>query len=420
MKRQPRLAPGLRAAVAVGLLGGPAVAQDLPTGGMSDCATITPGGSVLHVDQLTPDCVINWETFDVGAGFTVAFDQQSTWRGLNRVGGGQLSMIAGMLTADGTVYITNPAGIFFANGAVVDVGGIYAAAGSMSDEDFLARVDRFTALEGGVVNQTALLGEVVHLIGRQVFNLGSISADGGVVTMLAADNEVLLRESGGRTLVRVDGVDIALDLGVSPGGVPPTLTGPAGVENAGAISATGGQVILGAGDLYSLAIRNTGPINAAGGATQLAALGGTVIQQGPSLVTEELAMTGDTLFVDGDINADTARLNDPVVLGSNVLMEGEMDGTLAFSVLFASSVDGQPGEENQLDIDSAVATFLGDVGGQTRLGALDISDQAEIAGDVRTVDDLSFGGDTVFTGTPQVRMVSAAVAQPTCRAVLRP
>ncbi len=400
MNGHPRFGPGPRAAAVVvtGLLCVTGGAQDLPTGGTSDCATFTPGGTVLQVSQMTPHCVIDWASFDIGVGFTVAFDQQGTWRVLNRVGGDQFSTIAGTLSADGTVYITNPAGIYFANGAVVDVGGIYAAAGSMTDEDFLGGVDRFIALGGDVVNETALLGEVVHLIGRRVVNDGTISTGGGAVTMLAADNEVLLSEAGGRIMVRIDGVDLDPELGVSPGGVPPTLTGPAGVENAGAISAAAGQVVLGAGDLYSLAIRNTGTISAPGGETQLAALGGTVLQEGASLVADDLSLTGDVLFLDGDLNANNARLNDPVVVGSNVQIEGETTGTGAAGVVFASTVDSQIGENNDLDIDAAQATLVGDVGSSRRLGRLDLSDQAEIAGDVRTEGDLAFGGDTTFTG----------------------
>ena len=66
---------------------GPATAAmgQLPTGVHTDCATliIADGVPVLTIDQHTPDCVIDWDSFNIGAGFTVGFLQQSSsWRAL--------------------------------------------------------------------------------------------------------------------------------------------------------------------------------------------------------------------------------------------------------------------------------------------------------------------------------------------------
>ncbi len=375
----------------------------LPTGGHTDCATFlfADGVPVLTIDQHVSDCVIDWDTFNIGAGNTVSFLQQSSsWRVLNRVSGAEFSTITGSLTAPGTVYIVNPAGIYFTGGAVVDVGGIYAAAGSMSDTDFMAGVDRFTGLQGEVVNEGSLFGEVVHMIGRRVINDGTIAVN-GAVTMIAGENEILISETGGRILVRVDGTDLAHDLAVSPPGtVPPTLTGPAGVDNSGTINASGGQVVLGAGDLYSLAIRNTGAINATGGSAQLAALGGTVIHGGPgnTITADNLAMTGDVLFVDGDIHVQTARFNDPVIVGSNVTILPDTGDTGADSIVFASTVDSQAGEINNLWVESANTEFSGDVGSATRLGHVQITGDAVLGGDVQTAANLTFRGQVALNG----------------------
>ncbi|MHC4415971.1 MAG: two-partner secretion domain-containing protein [Planctomycetota bacterium] len=380
-------------------LASPCVAQDLPSGGQTDCAMLLYGEDALHVLQFTPNCVINWDTFDIGIGHLVDFNQLRSWRVLNRVTGDQFSRIAGTLRADGTVYIVNPAGIYFTGSAVVDVGGIYAAAAAITDEDFLAGVDQFTGLSGEVVNEGSLLGQVVHLIGRRVLNSGSITASGGTVTLLAGEQEVLIRETGGRILVRIDGVDLPPDLSVADGGVPPTSNGRAGVENTGSVNADHGQVILGAGDLYSLAIRNTGEISARGGSAQLTALGGTVVHGGTSgaIAAGDLSMTGDALLLDGNINADNARFNDPVIIGSDLLIEGETAGTDASSVLFASTVDSETNEQNTLDVNSANTILQDDVGAQSRLDNLDISGVAEVAGDVLTTNGLTFGDDATFT-----------------------
>ena len=84
----------------------------LPTGGHTDCATFLFADDVpiLTILQHHPDCVINWDTFNIGEGYTVGFLQQSSsWRVLNRVTGAAFSTIAGSLLAPGTVYIVNPA-----------------------------------------------------------------------------------------------------------------------------------------------------------------------------------------------------------------------------------------------------------------------------------------------------------------------
>ena len=379
----------------------------LPTGGHTDCATflIADGVPVLTIDQHTPDCVINWDSFNIGGGFTVSYLQQSSsWRVLNRVTGEEFSTIAGTLLAPGTVYIVNPAGIYFTGGAVVDVGGIYAAAGSMSDSDFLGGVDRFTGLQGEVVNEGSLFGRVVHMVGRSVLNNGTITVD-GAVTLIAGVNEVLISETGGRIMVRLDGTDLDRDLAVSPpGGVPPVLTGPAGVENSGTINAAGGHVVLGAGDLYSLAIRNTGAINASGGSVQLAAHAGTVLHGGPGnkITAGDLSMTGDVLFLDGDIDARTARFNDPVIIGSAVTIMadpgGALGGSEADSIVFASTVDSQAGEINNLWVESASTEFAGDVGSSARIGHLQVTGDAILGGNVRAVANVTFRGTIDLVG----------------------
>ena len=389
----------------VGAVIGPATIAmgQLPTGGHTDCATFLIADDVpaLTILQHISDCVIDWDTFNIGAGNTVSFLQQSSsWRVLNRVTGAEFSTITGSLIAPGTVYIVNPAGIYFTGGAVVDVGGIYAAAGSMSDADFMAGVDRFTGLQGEVVNEGSLFGRVVHMVGRRVINDGTIAVD-GVVTMIAGENEILISETGGRIMVRIDGTALARDLAVSPTGtVPPTLTGPAGVDNSGTINASGGQVVLGAGDLYSLAIRNTGAINASGGSAQLAALGGTVVHGGPgnTITADDLAMTGDVLFVDGDIHVQTARFNDPVIIGSNVTILPDTGDIGADSIVFTSTVDSQAGEINNLWVESASTEFARDVGGKTRLGHLQITGDAVLGGDVQTAVNLTFRGQVALNG----------------------
>lgn len=208
--------------------------------------------------------IINYQSFSIPQGQGVRFIQpDSSSRVLNRINSAVPSRIDGSLTANGRVYITNPAGVIFGATSVINAAGIYAAAGTISDANFLGGVNHFTNVTGPVVNQGVISASGVALVGKRVENHGKIVADGGMVTM-ASGSDVLIREGNGRIYARIDGREInsnapAGTLGGAPG------TTQAGVTNTGTISAKGGIVTLGAGDAVSLAIMNTGRIEAAGG-----------------------------------------------------------------------------------------------------------------------------------------------------------
>ncbi|MCH8165480.1 MAG: filamentous hemagglutinin N-terminal domain-containing protein [Planctomycetes bacterium] len=215
--------------------------------------------------------IINYSSFDILPHEVVQFvqpDQLS--RVLNRITGPDPTSIQGTLLANGQVYFVNPAGVFFTAGAVVDVGGIYAAAGNIADSDFLARVDYFTDLSGWVVNEGLIRGGIVHLIGRHVANHGSITSERGIVTMLAG-NSVLIRQHGERITIRIDGVHLAARNVAAIDPITSDLITRPGVENTGSISADQRGVILGAGDLYAIAVRNTGIVNTVPGRFAIAA-----------------------------------------------------------------------------------------------------------------------------------------------------
>jgi filamentous hemagglutinin family protein len=98
------------------------------------------GGTRTQVQQTSERMVANWSSFNIGSNAAVQFIQPSARSvALNRVTGSDPSQISGQLTANGQVFLLNPNGIVFGNGARVDVGGIVATSLSLSDDDFLAR-----------------------------------------------------------------------------------------------------------------------------------------------------------------------------------------------------------------------------------------------------------------------------------------
>jgi filamentous hemagglutinin family protein len=200
------------------------------------------------VIRAADDTIIEYQSFDIAGDESVRFIQPDELsRVLNRIGGANPTEIYGSLTANGIVYLVNPGGIYFRDGCLVDVGGIYAAAAQMSNADFLNDVNRFTDASGEVVNYGTIQGDAVHLVGARAANYGDIAASNGIVT-LAAGEDILIGRVDGRVFARVEGAAAAAQ-------------GEAAVENAGDVDASGGQALLAAGDMYALAIRNSGHIS---------------------------------------------------------------------------------------------------------------------------------------------------------------
>ncbi|SEK82320.1 filamentous hemagglutinin family N-terminal domain-containing protein [Roseateles sp. YR242] len=249
------------AAAAVGLLmvstamAAPPGATTLPNGGQVSAgnAVITQSGAAMTVTQGTQRAAINWQGFSIGKDASVTFAQPNANAVmLNRVTGGQQSVIDGALKANGQVFLLNPNGVLFSSSARVDTAGLVATTRHLSDADFMAGKATFSGTGAGdVVNAgrlTAADGGYVALIGRQVRNDGVITARLGTVA-LAAGNRVSLNFDG-RSLVGVTVDQGALE---------------ALVSNGGAVLADGGTVLLkatAAEALLDTVVNNTGQIQA--------------------------------------------------------------------------------------------------------------------------------------------------------------
>jgi filamentous hemagglutinin family protein len=226
-----------------------------PVGGVVSAGSATIGGTSgnMTITQTTPNAAINWQSFGIKAGESVQFVQPSSSSvALNRVTGSDPSSIMGSLTANGKVFLVNPNGILFGQGASVNVGGLVASTLAITDANFMANNYKFSgAGTGSVVNQgtiNATDGGYVALLGANVSNQGVIAAQLGTVA-LAAGNAVTLDVAG----------DKLLNVTVDQGAVN------ALVENGGMIRADGGQVLMttqAAGSLLANAVNNTGVVQA--------------------------------------------------------------------------------------------------------------------------------------------------------------
>jgi filamentous hemagglutinin family protein len=167
----------------------------------------TQGNSLTVTNS--PNAIIQWQGFSIGANEAVRFLQQSASSAvLNRVIGQDPSRILGLLQSNGRVFLINPNGILFGQGARIDVNGLVASTLNLSNADFLAGKYNFTSTEGAPAgalrNQGTIAtpsGGKVYLIAPEVENTGLIHTPQGEVILAA-----------GRSVHLVDGAnpDIAV------------------------------------------------------------------------------------------------------------------------------------------------------------------------------------------------------------------
>jgi filamentous hemagglutinin family protein len=237
------------------LLGTPGFLQADPTDGfvVGGQGTIAQTGATTTITQSSQNLSLTWGSFNIGAQETVNFVQPSASAlAVNRILDTNGTQILGRLNANGQVYLINPNGILFGQGAQVNVGGLVASTLDFSDVGAGGSAHAFRgAGSGRVVNQGALTaadGGYVALLGHQVSNQGVITTPRGT-TALAAGSVFTLNFNG-NSLVRLQ-----VDEGVLN----------ALAENGGLIRADGGLVVMSAGardSLLASVVNHTGVISA--------------------------------------------------------------------------------------------------------------------------------------------------------------
>ena len=150
--------------------------------------------SAQHTDirQSSSVLITDWRSFDIAAGESVQAHQPSaSAKLLIRVGGNRATNIAGEFTANGVVILQNTAGIEFAQGSVVNVGGLIATSGRVSTDHLNdnggTTISNSTA---SVVNRGAITGtnSDVVFVGAQVENHGTITIEGADVLLGAGES----------------------------------------------------------------------------------------------------------------------------------------------------------------------------------------------------------------------------------------
>ena len=208
-------------------------------------ASISSGPSTLRI-EVGAHATLDWRTFNINPGETTTFVQPSAQSVvINRVQDVNPSLIWGGLSANGTVILANPHGIYFGPNSMVSVGGSFLATTASLPADFgINGVWSFTGMPpvADIVNYGTLEsrgGGSVFLIAERVENHGTISApEGGI--WLAAGQEVLVSE-------RPDGRGVSAQVTVPTGSV----------DNYGRLTADAGTI-----GLHARVVNQSGVIQA--------------------------------------------------------------------------------------------------------------------------------------------------------------
>ncbi|PGH55494.1 hypothetical protein CRT60_19545 [Azospirillum palustre] len=428
------------------VMSGSLSAQTLPTGGgfVAGSGGIATTGATMTVTQQGSRGIVNWDSFSIGQGAKVAFENGSGAT-LNRVSGGNPSAIAGSLTATGSVYLINPAGVVVGPTGTVTTGGSFVASThDVPSDDFMSA--KPLTFKGDSTAKVENLGAIsssggdVLLIAREVSNKGTLSAPNGTAA-LAGGHEVLLTEEAdsrrGRVLVRAgtgqvdnQGTIAAAQVELrAAGGNVYALAG----NNGGIVRATGsanraGQVWLTAGDGHvqnsgsisavnadgdggrikvatdtSHAAINTGTISASGatgGKVKMSA--GRVSSQGRIKADGATGAGGKVTVKVAKTYVDTAAA-ETTARGATAGGKVAVTGTAADSTLFTSgthAATGATGGGGSIDLFAATINAVGatlDASGATRGGGI------RVGGDYQGSGDMLKAGTVTVTGGTTMR-----------------
>lgn len=346
--------------------------------------------------------IIEYTTFGVNSNETIKFIQaNANARVLNRVLGDFPTNIDGRLIANGIVYITNPAGVFIGANGVVNVGGIYAAAGNMSNDDFINGSNSFTGMSGRIENAGSVNAKsVAAFMATSIVNTGSIqSGPNGLTALVASTGTVRLVEASADPKVFVEAV-----ISSDPMAVPSSSVG---VLNSGSVkSGLGGQVLLGAGDVYSIAIRNTAT-SAVRTPDGMVYMQGGVIEQEGLIRGERLTVIADRFDLSTDLRFDRLRINSNVTLHNDVTVSGENGGQAEWMYV-QGKLQSAAEEFHSFTSRSNENVFNTVIGhGQGRLGSLTLGGNAYFGGNVTTRDDITIAGKTLFNNGNREQFITS-------------
>lgn len=197
-------------------------------------ATETLQGDTLTIKS-SNEAVINWNSFNIDKGYVVDFQQPATNSVvLNNIGDQNASAIYGTLTANGQVYLFNQNGFVFGPNASVNVGSLVATTLGISQADLLSGI-------GNVFTNAYNAGPATAA------TQGAALQSSGSTYLQDSRGNYILDQNGAQIPVTLSSINIQNGARITSnqsGGL--IMLTAATIDNAGSISAPGGQIIMAA------------------------------------------------------------------------------------------------------------------------------------------------------------------------------
>ncbi|MCP5245282.1 MAG: filamentous hemagglutinin N-terminal domain-containing protein, partial [Burkholderiales bacterium] len=283
-------------------------------------ATIDTAGHHMTVTN-SPNTILNWQSFSVGPSDSIYFNQQDVnSQVLNRVTGGDPSEIFGHLGSNGGVWLINPYGVLFGPDSRIDAASLVASTLDISNIDFLASRNHFNAVNhfGEVRNQGEIrttFGGRVWLMGDSVTNENLVQASGGQVVLAAGESVEFVDSGAPHVVVRVR--------------APENET-----VNLGALVASNGNI-----DLHGSIVNQEGFVRAnsigTNGSGQIVLKASETVTLAENSTTQakhgEVLIESDTVYNHGDISGHEIALTADAIVqqglisapGGEVVMQAE-------------------------------------------------------------------------------------------------
>lgn len=462
---------GLRRLLAAGLIlallgssAGPAyalpvfdgIAED-PDGNPYGDADVVQHGSTMTITQNTDRVIINWSSFSIDHDEIVEFIQGGPHRvALNRVTGNELSEIFGQLKSDGRLFLVNPAGIVFGEGAQVNVGALVASVLDIDNAAFWGGADAYTFTRGGGggespydihVEPGATLsagdredGGFIVLLGPKIMNEGTIIGQLGTVALGAGDQVTVELLGGGTVELEIqqrsdDARVVQTDTGqlLAEGGdvliLLDTVSSAVllkGIVEATGIDNEGGRIVLRGNDIAVPGeLEASGDVDVAGGQLRLDGTvestgGGTVALTATDTSSSAIDLAGWVKARGGTVIIDAAggvvqETGGGITAGSLLLRGTPTDGSeVVFDLDGAANAVGtlaSAGTIRSITFRQADSLTIGTVNGTAGLTAADLVDVAVTGtGSKLTVSQAVAGGSVTLAGQGGIQLNAGVTA----------
>ncbi|HQJ15261.1 MAG TPA: autotransporter-associated beta strand repeat-containing protein, partial [Candidatus Omnitrophota bacterium] len=324
--------------------------------------------------------VINFNSFNIAQNEAVYFIQPSASASvLSRVTGAGASEIAGILSANGTLFFVNQNGIRFTPSAQVNVNSLIASTLDISTNNFIngnyILEHSLYGVFSHILNEGRITGNNIALVASGVHNAGVIAARAGTTHLASGDKVTVSFDQKGLIQVEINAETSGQVVDLQGNSVKDA------VANSGTIEAK--EVVMNAqtaANIFENAVNQTGIVKATaitqeGGVIRIrsnrniqvsgtleAAAGGVTVNSGESIaVKEDLITAGNTnIMADNDIyvssNIETVDGDLALIADADLNGEGsfrQASGTLISTINYGDIIIQSSGASTLANIMAA-------------------------------------------------------------------